>query len=79
MRRVQARFPNDGVSPASTAVHRRLEEEVILPAARQRLTEDEWNEIDDAFGANRDPFAGVKVEADLGRLFVMIVKAIREG
>jgi len=52
---------------------------VILPAARQRLTEDEWNEIDDAFGANRDPFAGVKVEADLGRLFVMIVKAIREG
>lgn len=60
-------------------MHRRLEEEVILPAARQRLTEDEWNEIDDAFGANRDPFAGVKVEADLGRLFVMIVKAIREG
>jgi hypothetical protein len=51
---------------------------VILPAARQWLTEEDWNELDEAFGTNRDPFAGVMVEADLGRLFVMIVRAIRE-
>lgn len=63
---------------AFSANHRRLEEEVILPAARQWLTEEDWNELDEAFGANRDPFAGVMVEADLGRLFAMIVKAIRE-
>lgn len=48
-------------------------------AARQTgLTEEDWNELDEAFGTNRDPFAGAKVEADLGRLFAMIVKAIRE-
>jgi len=63
---------------AFSADHRRLEEEVILPAARQRLTEEDWKELDDAFGTNRDPFAGVKDEADLGRLFAMIVRAIRE-
>ena len=63
---------------AFSANHRRLEEEVILPAARQWLTEADWNALDEAFGTNRDPFAGVMVEADLGRLFAMIVKAIRE-
>jgi len=63
---------------AFSANHRRLEEEVILPAARQWLTEEDWNELDEAFGTNRDPFAGVMVEADLGRLFAMIVRAIRE-
>jgi hemerythrin-like domain-containing protein len=63
---------------AFSANHRRLEEEVILPAARQWLTEEDWNELDEAFGTNRDPFAGVMVEADLGRLFAMIVKATRE-
>lgn len=63
---------------AFSANHRRLEEEVILPAARQWLTEEDWHELDEAFGTNRDPFAGVVVEADFGRLFAMIVKAIRE-
>lgn len=61
-----------------SANHRRLEEEVILPAARQWLTEVDWNELNEAFGTNRDPFAGVKVEADLGRLFSMIVRATRQ-
>jgi hemerythrin-like domain-containing protein len=63
---------------AFSANHKRLEEEIILPAARQWLTEVDWNELNEAFGTNRDPFAGVKVEADLGRLFAMIVRAIRE-
>ncbi|MPW18110.1 hemerythrin domain-containing protein [Paraburkholderia sp. CNPSo 3157] len=63
---------------AFSANHRRLEEEVILPAAHQWLTEADWNELGEAFGTNRDPFAGVNVEADLGRLFAMIVRAIRE-
>ncbi len=63
---------------AFSANHRRLEEEVILPAARQWLTEEDWNALDEAFGSNRDPFGGVKVEADFGRLFAMIVRAIRE-
>ncbi len=62
---------------AFSADHRRLEEEVILPAAYQWLTEEDWNELDEEFGTNRDPFVGVKVEADLGRLFAMIVRDIR--
>ncbi|WP_321207324.1 hemerythrin domain-containing protein [Paraburkholderia domus] len=61
-----------------SANHKRLEEDVILPAARQWLTEVDWSELNEAFGKNRDPFAGVKVEADLGRLFAMIVRATRE-
>lgn len=63
---------------AFSANHRRLEEEVILPAARQWLTEEDWKELDEAFGSNRDPFGGVRVEADFGRLYATIVRAIRE-
>lgn len=61
-----------------SANHRRLEEEVILPGACRWLTEEEWSEVDEAFAANHDPFAGAKVEADFGRLYAMIVKALRE-
>ncbi|WP_277352276.1 hemerythrin domain-containing protein [Paraburkholderia aromaticivorans] len=60
------------------ADHRCMEETLILPAARRLLTNEDWAEIDAAFGANRDPFDGVKVEDDLGKLFSMIVKAIPE-
>ncbi|QUN32123.1 hemerythrin domain-containing protein (plasmid) [Cupriavidus sp. KK10] len=63
---------------AFSANHRRLEEEVILPAARQWLTEEDWKELDEAFGSNRDPFGGVTVEADFGRLFATIVRVIKE-
>jgi hypothetical protein len=31
------------------------------------------------FGVNRDPFDGVKLEEDLGKLFSMIVKAIPDA
>lgn len=59
--------------------HRRLEEEVILPAAWRLLTPEDWVEIDAAFGANRDPFDGVKLEEDLDKLFSMIVQTIPEA
>jgi hemerythrin-like domain-containing protein len=60
------------------ADHRCLEETLILPAARRLLTKEDWAEVDAAFGANRDPFDGVKLEDDLGKLFSMIVKTIPE-
>ncbi|WP_233870460.1 hemerythrin domain-containing protein [Paraburkholderia adhaesiva] len=56
--------------------HRKLEEEVILPAAIRYLTKEDWRDIDAAFGANRDPMEGVKAEEDLGRLYAMIVNTI---
>ncbi|MGU7812735.1 hemerythrin domain-containing protein [Burkholderia sp. AW49-1] len=58
------------------ADHRCLEETLILPAATRLLTFEDWAEIDAAFGANRDPFNGEKLEDDLGKLFTMIVNAI---
>ncbi|WP_321806299.1 hemerythrin domain-containing protein [Burkholderia sp. BCC1993] len=58
--------------------HRCTEETLILPAARRLLSNEDWAELDLAFGANRDPFDGVKLEADLGKLFSMIVNAIPE-
>ncbi|TDN63196.1 hemerythrin domain-containing protein [Paraburkholderia sp. BL10I2N1] len=59
--------------------HRRLEEEIILPAARQWLTAEDWIELDDAFGANRDPFEGAKLDEDFERLFSLIVQTIPEA
>lgn len=58
------------------ADHRCMEETLILPAARRLLTSEDWAAVDDAFGANRDPFDGVKLETDLGKLFSMIVNTI---
>ncbi len=58
------------------ADHRCLEETLILPAAKRLLTMDDWAGIDAAFGANRDPFDGSKLEDDLEKLFSMIVNAI---
>lgn len=60
------------------ADHRCMEETLILPAAQRLLTEDDWAKMDAAFGANRDPFEGVKLEEDLDKLFEMIVKTIPE-
>src|SRR6202158_3538489 len=49
------------------ADHRCMEETLILPAARRLLTQEDWAEIDTAFGANRDPFDGAKLEDDLDK------------
>jgi hemerythrin-like domain-containing protein len=59
--------------------HRRLEEEVILPAARQWLTTEDWIELDEAFNANCDPFEGAKVDEDFERLFSLIVQTIPQS
>jgi hemerythrin-like domain-containing protein len=56
--------------------HRQLEEELILPAAIHYLTEEDWLDIDAAFGANRDPMEGVKAEEDLERLYEMIANTV---
>ncbi|WP_332391218.1 hypothetical protein [Burkholderia ubonensis] len=56
-----------------------VEEEVILPAARQWLTVEDWIELDDAFGANRDPFEGEKFDEDFERLYALIVQVIPEA
>ncbi|TDN69740.1 hemerythrin domain-containing protein [Paraburkholderia sp. BL10I2N1] len=56
--------------------HRRLEEEVVLPAALRCLTTAGWIELDEAFGANRDPFDSRELETDLDHLYSMIVNTM---
>lgn len=58
--------------------HRRLEEEVILPAALRFLTAADWMELDEAFGANRDPFSGSAIEGEMDRLYSLIVNTVSE-
>lgn len=56
--------------------HMRLEEEVILPAARRLLTPEDWTMVDAAFAGNRDPFAGADLKGGLEKLFLLIVNII---
>ena len=53
--------------------HMRLEEEVIFPALREHLTEQEWQEAGEAFAGNRDPLAGLDLKQDFERLYTTIV------
>ena len=52
--------------------HMRIEEQQVLPAARRHFTASDWQAIDRAFAANRDPLAGIR-EKDFRRLFTRIV------
>lgn len=54
--------------------HMRLEETVVLPAARRVLSEDDWRAIDAAFETNCDPLTGQYPRDPIyDRLFTQIV------
>ncbi|MDB5964852.1 MAG: Hemerythrin cation binding region [Polaromonas sp.] len=54
--------------------HMQLEETVILPAARKGLSPADWEELDAAFGANRDPLHPSNArDPAYDRLFTRIV------
>lgn len=52
--------------------HMRLEEEVIIPAAKKCLTEEEWSAMGKTFAENRDPLVGLDSKEDFDRLFCLI-------
>ena len=56
--------------------HMALEEREILPLAEQTLTAQDWQELDEAFGSNRDPLTGHEPTADYRALFTRIVNAV---
>ena len=56
--------------------HMALEETEILPLAEQTLTAQDWQELDEAFGSNRDPLTGHEPTADYRALFTRIVNAV---
>ena len=56
--------------------HMAMEEHHILPLAEQVLTDDDWRELDTAFGANCDPLTGHEPEQDYRALFTRIVNIV---
>jgi len=56
--------------------HMTTEEQQILPLAEKYLTEQDWSDLDEAFGANRDPLTGHEPEADYQALFTRIVNIV---
>ena len=59
------------------AKHQQLEATVILPGAQRYLTVADWLEIDQAFGANRDPFESLETEDD--DLYALIVQTMPDA
>ena len=53
--------------------HMALEESTVLPLARDRLTAEDWAELDAAFEANRDPLTGHEPDHEFAPLFRKIV------
>lgn len=54
--------------------HMRLEEHVILPAAKKVLGDEDWKELDAAFATNCDPLTGkYPRDATYDKLFTRIV------
>lgn len=53
--------------------HMGMEEQQILPLAERVLTEADWAELDEAFGANRDPLTGHEPADQYRPLFSKIV------
>lgn len=56
--------------------HMSLEEKQILPLAERVLTAQDWDELGEAFAANRDPLTGHEPDADYRALFSRIVNAL---
>jgi nucleotide-binding universal stress UspA family protein/hemerythrin-like domain-containing protein len=53
--------------------HMNLEENTILPAAREHLTADDWREICVAFAANGDPRFDTDLDDDFRQLYARII------
>lgn len=56
--------------------HMAIEEKHILPLAEDVLTEADWAELDEAFGANRDPLTGHAPDEEYRALFSRIVHLV---
>ena len=56
--------------------HMRVEEREVLPLAERVLQPEDWQELDAAFTANRDPLTGHPPEAEYRALFSRIVQMV---
>lgn len=53
--------------------HMRFEEDIVMPLAERVLTEADWRQIAEAFGANGDPMFSASHEDEFKSLFTRIV------
>jgi hemerythrin-like domain-containing protein len=56
--------------------HANIEEQQVLPRAREVLTESDWAEIDAAFGENRDPLFDREWTTEFSALFDKLVNKL---
>jgi hemerythrin-like domain-containing protein/nucleotide-binding universal stress UspA family protein len=56
--------------------HMRLEESVVLPLAKERFEESDWDEVAVAFEGNNDPSFGDLPSAEFKRLFTRIANLL---
>lgn len=72
-----------GLAAFSTAVdafteamwqHMAMEEKVLLPLAREHLTEADWTKVEQAFEENHDPAYTVNRRADLDQLVAQVTR-----
>lgn len=56
--------------------HMAIEERSVLPLAEKVLTDADWDALDAAFAANRDPLAGHAPSDDYRALFSRIVRLV---
>ena len=56
--------------------HMRTEEVEILPLAQRVLTEEDWQEVDAAFAANRDPLTGHRPEEAYRPVITRIINSL---
>lgn len=61
------------------ACHRYIEETQVLPAAQRYLMPEDWDEIDDAFGANPDPFGPSDTDRSLENLYSLIARTMPQN
>ncbi len=56
--------------------HMRKEESLVLPLAEKLFNDEDWQRIDAAFTANRDPLADVDEDQEFRQLFSRIVSLV---
>ena len=64
---------------SSQMAHMALEAKVVIPAARQYLTADDWAQIGAAFGDNGDPRFSVDADEEYRHLFTRILNLAPAG
>lgn len=56
--------------------HMHKEETLLMPLAEKLFNDEDWERIDAAFGANRDPLDGVDEDQEFRHLFSRIVNLV---